>query len=98
MSFVIVSDSGFTLFSNSRNVHGGGGVVSNVYESSVFSDITNPEQFMESIGMQVTISKRKCLLLCVYRPPKDNFKSFYSAMNDILPLIHEKKIHDIYIL
>ena len=59
--------SGFALFSNSRNVHSGGVVlyVSNIYESSVSSHKIISEQFMESIGVEITISKRKCVLLYV---------------------------------
>lgn len=90
---------GYSLLTNSRNVHGGGVAlyVSSDYDSSVQDHITILEPFIESLGVEVSVELQNYLLVCIYRPPSGNFNEFIVAMNDILSSIFEKKYQGVYI-
>ena len=69
---------GYHMYSNCRNVHGGGVAlyVDRDCDSSMISDLVITEKFIESLGVEVTISTKKYLFLCIYRPPSGSFNGF----------------------
>ena len=66
--------------------------VSNEFMSSVLNPLTFSEPFIESIGVEALIRNKKCLFVCIYRPPSGHFNSFYETMSEILTIVYEKKI------
>ena len=77
---------GYNLFTNSRNIHGGGVAlyISSDYDLLVQNHLTISDSFIESLGVEASIVSKKSLFLCIYRPPRGNFGEFITAMNDIL--------------
>ena len=59
---------GYYIYTNSRNIHGGGGViyVSNNYVSSVQNEIIISDSYIETIRIEAAVIARKYLFLCIY--------------------------------
>ena len=91
---------GYNLFTNSRNIHGGGVAlyISSDYDLMVQNHLTISDSFIESLGVEASIVSKKYLFLCIYRPPRGNFGEFIPAMNDILSSVHEKNYQGVYVL
>ena len=77
---------GYYMYSNSRNVHGGGVAmyVINNYDSSVQSQLEISNSSIESFGVVTVIVEKKYLFLCKYRPPSGNFNNFLNVMTTSL--------------
>ena len=90
---------GYHMFTNSRNVHGGGVslYVARDYESTVVKDFTISDNSIETIGVQATVGTRKSIFLCVYRPPSGIFTTFQQVINDILSSVYEQNFEAIYV-
>lgn len=91
---------GYIMYNNCRNVHGGGVSIyaSSEYDSSIVNHLVKSESYIETVGVELTIGKNKCLFICIYRPPNGNFQNFLTTMTNILSSLYEKTYHNIFIM
>lgn len=85
---------GYHMFVNERNVYGGGVAiyVDSVLEATLVEEFTISHDYIETVCIEVNNMSRRCLNICVYRPPSGNFTHFYDAMSNILSSAYAKKI------
>lgn len=69
---------GYHLFVNARNVYGGGTAIyaDSELEATLLSEFTISYDFIETVRIEVNFFLRKCVYMCVYRPPNGNFYQF----------------------
>ena len=57
--------------------------VSDRYDSSVQINFSISESYIETIGVETTITNRNYPFICIYSPPSGDFDSFMISMNDL---------------
>ena len=90
---------GYHLFANTRNVYGGGVAIyaDSELETTLKQEFTISHDYIETVCIEVLNFPRKCLNMCVYRPPNGSYSNFYDAMNNILSTAYAEKYSDINI-
>lgn len=90
---------GYSFFSNSRNVRGGGVAifVSEAYQVSLQQHLNYSLPSIETLALEANIGSEKHLFICVYRPPSGKIDEFICSLNDILTSANDKKYSDIHV-
>ena len=70
----------FPPFREDRNKHGGGKIVY-ARNSTITKRIKQFKGFGATICLEFTLSKKKCCVLFVYRPPQNNKASFFNEIS-----------------
>lgn len=91
--------SGFNMYSNCRNVHGGGVViyVDKMYPSKMIDEFTIMHDSVETVCTEMTIGSKPLINICVYRPPNGKFNEFIEIINSILVSLRDRNYKDISI-
>lgn len=90
---------GYNTYVIARNVYGGGVAIyaNSRLDTTLAQEFTISHEHLETVCIESASLSRKCVFMCVYRPPSGSFKELYESMNNILNLIYTKKYSDIYI-
>ena len=70
---------GYNLFTKCRDRHGGGVAmyISTDLYSTISDEFCRLESFIECLSVECTISHRRYLFMCIYRPPRGNVRDFF---------------------
>lgn len=73
---------GYSIYSNARNVHGGGVAlyVSDTYGVLLQNNLSFSLPSIETLAIEVNISSNRYLLICIYRPPNGKVNDFICTM------------------
>ena len=86
----------FNVYRESRR---GGGVsifVNDAYQSEVLYDISYCQPYIECIFVSCIRYNVKVIVGCIYRPPDANFDQFFEALEELLTLVSQMQVKEIF--